>query len=213
MNSLRWLPNFWDWMDPGNMSQNGKKQKTQKQQGWNRKRKGFLFWTPVEGPVGWGIQVKMSSRQWETQAWNSEESSGQNKERIWELSEYKRPLESRVQMRLPEQVMEWEGTRNKSYPFACLPPDHHQDRSFSEQGLGHYEEWGTKKGVQTAVCKDPVQTPFRKALLGLLCFPGEDTGKAMWGGRWKGRLTCSNIPPGESTQESGVTTKWSVLTV
>lgn len=185
MNSLRWLPNFWDWMDPGNMSQNGKKQKTQKQQGWNRKRKGFLFWTPVEGSVGWGIQVKMSSRQWETQAWNSEESSGQNKERIWELSEYKRLLESRLQMRLPEQVMEWEGTRNKSYPFACLPPDHHQDRSFSEQGLGHYEEWGTKGSKQLSA-RTLCRLPSVKLCLGYCAFQEKTLGRQCGGAGERG---------------------------
>lgn len=87
-------------MDPSDISQNEGKQTNKPGEaaklGWSGKRKGFLFW----------IQVEMSRRQWETQALNSEESSGQNKERIWESSEYKKTLMSWVQRRLPEQVIE-----------------------------------------------------------------------------------------------------------
>lgn len=45
-------------------------------------------------------------RQLETQAWNSVESSGQDKERGWESLEYKKTQKLRVQMRLSEQLTE-----------------------------------------------------------------------------------------------------------
>lgn len=85
-------------MDPSDRSQNeGKQTNQEKQLSWaGAEREGFLFW----------IQVEMSSRQWETQALNSVESSGQNKERIWDSSEYKKTLMSWVQRRLLEQVIE-----------------------------------------------------------------------------------------------------------
>lgn len=112
---------------------------------------GFCFGRILEGPVGWGIQVAMSSGQWETQAWNSKERSGQNRESTWEPSEYKKPLKSWVQMRLLGQVMEWEGTRDKSYPSSCLAPNHNQEKSFPEQGLGHYKEWSAKGSKQLSL--------------------------------------------------------------
>lgn len=75
-------------MDTGNIGHSGANRTRSRTGAGAHKERGFVL--DVFHRDLCGIQVEVPSRQLKTREWNSVESSGQDKERGWESSEYKK---------------------------------------------------------------------------------------------------------------------------